>query len=666
MDQIHCKLFSADLLTRFFKTESKTVKFFMRFYVYVFFITVFFISCGKREEPLNKFSDAVRLNIADFQDRRMTDSLYRFFTHESAIYRADAVQAFGSIQDSTSVDHIGKLLLMDPDTAVRKAAAFSMGQMQNVQCERILLGALMKEKHAGVLSEILDAYGKTTKRWQLDSPAQVDDSARTAGVAWSIYRAGVRNKTDSVATRVAKALLDKSYREEIRMAAAHYFGRASGNFQTAENELIASASTDPSANVRMAASSALGKLSSDTALASVKKIIRADSDSRVVVNAIRSLKSFPFKKTRHYLYEAVNHNDVNVGIAASEVLIQAVTEEDWIEVSALTNQIKNWRIQANVYEAALKAGQNKDLAEEIKQAYSSATDPYQKAGLLYALNSYPAAYAFIQNEITNENAAVVRSTAASALVAMSQDKSVSGKAKANFAQSFTKLMQSEDPAVKGIIASALADPRSDYKAIIKDASFLRQARNNLSLPKDIEALQPIESAIAYFDGTTAPPVKNEFNHPINWELVKTISTRQRATIKTSKGSIIIRLLVDESPGTVSNFVELARKNYFDDKFVHRVVPNFVIQSGCNRGDGWGSEDYSIRSEFGMRRYQTGSMGMASAGKDTEGTQWFITHSPTPHLDGRYTIFAEVIEGMAVVNYLQVGDKVLDVVLDPAP
>jgi len=94
-----------------------------------------------------------------------------------------------------------------------------------------------------------------------------------------------------------------------------------------------------------------------------------------------------------------------------------------------------------------------------------------------------------------------------------------------------------------------------------------------------------------------------------------------------------------------------------------VVPNFVIQGGCNRGDGWGSEDYSIRSEFSQRRYTTGSVGMASAGKDTEGTQWFITYSPTPHLDGRYTIFAEVVQGLAVLDYIQVGDKVTDVVIE---
>jgi cyclophilin family peptidyl-prolyl cis-trans isomerase len=116
---------------------------------------------------------------------------------------------------------------------------------------------------------------------------------------------------------------------------------------------------------------------------------------------------------------------------------------------------------------------------------------------------------------------------------------------------------------------------------------------------------------------------------------------------------------------VANFVALARRHYFDHKFFHRVVPNFVIQAGCNRGDGFGSEDYSIRSEFSLRKYTTGSMGMASAGKDTEGTQWFITHSPTPHLDGRYTIFAEVISGIDVVHHIGIGDEIVSVTIEAA-
>ncbi|WP_202800188.1 peptidylprolyl isomerase [Pontibacter sp. BAB1700] len=111
---------------------------------------------------------------------------------------------------------------------------------------------------------------------------------------------------------------------------------------------------------------------------------------------------------------------------------------------------------------------------------------------------------------------------------------------------------------------------------------------------------------------------------------------------------------------MANFVELANKQFFDGLYFHRVVPNFVAQGGDKRGDGWGSSDYSIRSEFAPLHYREGYVGMASAGKDTESNQWFITHSPTPHLDGRYTIFAKVVEGMDVVHQLEVGDKIRQV------
>ncbi|MTI23120.1 peptidylprolyl isomerase [Fulvivirga sp. RKSG066] len=154
-----------------------------------------------------------------------------------------------------------------------------------------------------------------------------------------------------------------------------------------------------------------------------------------------------------------------------------------------------------------------------------------------------------------------------------------------------------------------------------------------------------------------PATKNDFNNPIDWELIKKIPADQLVKVSTSKGDIRLKLLVNEAPGSVANFYSLAEEGYFDNKNFHRVVPNFVIQGGCNRGDGYGGENYSIRSELANIRYETGSVGMASAGKDTEGTQWFITHSPTPHLDGRYTIFAEVEEGMDVVHSMEAGDLI---------
>ncbi|HES60200.1 MAG TPA: peptidylprolyl isomerase, partial [Caldithrix sp.] len=104
---------------------------------------------------------------------------------------------------------------------------------------------------------------------------------------------------------------------------------------------------------------------------------------------------------------------------------------------------------------------------------------------------------------------------------------------------------------------------------------------------------------------------------------------------------------------------LIDQGFYKNKKIHRVVPNFVIQDGCPRGDGWGSPDFSIRSEFSMINYEEGSIGMASAGKDTESSQWFITHSPTPHLDGRYTNFGKVISGIGIVHQIEVGDEILD-------
>ena len=118
-----------------------------------------------------------------------------------------------------------------------------------------------------------------------------------------------------------------------------------------------------------------------------------------------------------------------------------------------------------------------------------------------------------------------------------------------------------------------------------------------------------------------------------------------------------------APGTVANFIELVNDGYYNGKNFHRVAPNFVIQGGCSRGDGYGSLNYAIRSELPQLHYDEGGyVGMASAGNHTESNQFFITHSPTLHLDGNYTIFAKVESGMDVVRQIQVGDVMNEVVL----
>jgi cyclophilin family peptidyl-prolyl cis-trans isomerase len=131
----------------------------------------------------------------------------------------------------------------------------------------------------------------------------------------------------------------------------------------------------------------------------------------------------------------------------------------------------------------------------------------------------------------------------------------------------------------------------------------------------------------------------------------------RAVVNTDKGAFTIELLPEEAPLNVDNFVQLAQSGYFNNITFHRVVPNFVVQGGDPRGDGNGGPGYQIRCEINEVPYDRGAVGMALSGKDTGGSQWFVTHSPQPHLDGGYTVFGRVISGMDVVDRIARGDVI---------
>jgi cyclophilin family peptidyl-prolyl cis-trans isomerase len=124
-----------------------------------------------------------------------------------------------------------------------------------------------------------------------------------------------------------------------------------------------------------------------------------------------------------------------------------------------------------------------------------------------------------------------------------------------------------------------------------------------------------------------------------------------------RGVIELELFGPEAPLTVSNFLSLVDRHFFDNGRWHRVVPNFVVQDGDPRGDGWGGPGQAIRDEINPRRYQGFIVGMALSGPDTGGSQWFITLSPQPHLDGTYTVFGKVVSGAAAVQRITQGDGI---------
>ena len=133
-----------------------------------------------------------------------------------------------------------------------------------------------------------------------------------------------------------------------------------------------------------------------------------------------------------------------------------------------------------------------------------------------------------------------------------------------------------------------------------------------------------------------------------------------ATIYTVRGPIRLELFGTDAPITVWNFLSLARSGYYRNTRFHRVVPNFVAQDGDPRDDGNGGPGYSIRDEMNRHRYERGAVGMALSGPDTGGSQYFITHSPQPHLDGHYTVFGRVVRGFDVLDKIVQGDQITKV------
>jgi cyclophilin family peptidyl-prolyl cis-trans isomerase len=154
-----------------------------------------------------------------------------------------------------------------------------------------------------------------------------------------------------------------------------------------------------------------------------------------------------------------------------------------------------------------------------------------------------------------------------------------------------------------------------------------------------------------------PPLRTDFDFRYLESLPETIGV----ALRTGKGEIRMEWYRDAAPLTIMSLLKLAGKKFFRGLIFHRVVPNFVIQGGDPRGDGWGGPGYSVRSEFSALSYGAGTVGIASAGKDTEGSQFFITHSPQPHLDGRYTIIGRVVGVLDVVDRVQAGDGIIDLV-----
>ena len=147
------------------------------------------------------------------------------------------------------------------------------------------------------------------------------------------------------------------------------------------------------------------------------------------------------------------------------------------------------------------------------------------------------------------------------------------------------------------------------------------------------------------------------------EMIIDITKEYTVTIETEKGDLVLDLFAKDVPKTVNNFVFLAREGYYDGVTFHRVIPDFMAQGGDPTGTGAGGPGYSFEDEFTGHKHGTGALSMANAGPNTNGSQFFITYSPQPHLNNRHSVFGQLIKGMEVLEKITNGDVMTKVTVE---
>lgn len=616
----------------------------------------------------NKFDDTTLQRIYTLQDKRQTAELLPYLNNTKPQYRREAAIAFASVQDTLAIPPLLDLLT-DTTVAVREAAAYSLGQVGDTEAEQGIMQRLQQEQNPGVQAALLEALGKVATSAGVSYLAayEAPNPTALAGQAWGLYRAGLRQQYNQQAVGQVIKLLSPTNPYEARLPAAHFLTRiAKLDLTPYRQAVLSAATTDKAPEVRIAATQALSKVKALDRARFLSGIAQRDPDYRVRLSAIRAMTGLNFEAIKPAILAALQDKNVNTAVATAEFLQANPSGVDADALLQVLPALQDARVRGNLIWVILHNSQPQSLLylnNRYKQQYQYARAPYDKAALLKGLAGNYDNYPFIADEMFAAQQPVISTSAMDALITMRQQPDFPKGLEDEFGEIFRKGIGSGDVALVGMSAAAIRDPKLNLRSQYRDVTFLTQAQQKLQLPRDMETNIELQKAINFLSGKgEGETPENPFTHPIDWAQVKTIPADQQVVIHTDKGDIVLQLFVEDAPGSVANFVELTKQDFFDSLYFHRVVPNFVAQGGDKRGDGWGSADYSIRSEFAPLKYEEGYVGMASAGKDTESNQWFITHSPAPHLDGRYTIFAKVVEGMDVVHQLEVGDKIIDVEL----
>lgn len=595
----------------------------------------------------------------------------------SPAVRARAALALGRLRVESQPPPALLKLADDPEVEVRAAAAFALGQTRGT--ESVLGERWRAEADPGVRSRLAVALGKQGGPSAVSLLLAGLDGPEAAACAEGLGRLAMR-KVDGAATeRVARALLDRvgplplgATRQRAAWALAR-MGLTTAGPETVQRlgELAASdpdglvrawalrawsglaegparerglvaAARDPFPGVRIAAARALAKGCWPGAGPTLAGLL-ADAEAPVRLEGIAAVGACEALDAPAMLRDALRSEDATVRAAAVGALAGGKRLEGGPE--AWTGETQPLLVRVAAVEALTDPKRLRELA-------LSADPP--------ALRS-AAAGALLSQE---------RLKVADALALLPAKDPVIAQAAADW------LREHPDPAAEGPLVARLRKgdlgPPEALTFVRALASLYRSGRIATPAPEAPAAVTPWLGhpqlraevpAIAAVLRIPTPPA----DHPsLRLPPLEEVLAIRGARIYTSEGEIRLRLAAADAPYTVWNFATLADRGYFDGIPFHRVVPDFVAQAGDPRGDGWGGPGWEIPDEINELPYVEGALGMALSGPDTGGSQWFITLSPQPHLEGTYTVFGQVTSGLQNARALDQGDRIDRIVIERRP
>lgn len=642
---------------------------------YLSFVLIL-LACSSKPEVDNKFSNAVFRQVHDAADSRDAKKLLELCKHPEPRVRAEAALCAASVQSEDLVD-ILKKMLTDADIIIRRNAAFALGQTANEDVIPYLVNAARLQYDEETRKELMIAIAKLLRNPDnfiqedtvvvgafeaiqevnivFDFFQNTDLSSEILQEGYGISLQYMHRKnifSPDLATRLKYALQKSGPNGRLAMvgAVATYKGEwLNGN----KGYFLQWAKQERNVDIKYHLVKILGNFNDNECLDLVRGFAAArNADIRINISALEVLAKKP-ELHASALKTCLSHSNEHVVAMALEILTNSSVKIDVQELRNLTQNKSDYVISKAI---ALELSRKTEGAKQKwEENFTNASSSYNKALFAKSAENCSDCLNILQNAFESSNDPIALYGITEAIIA--NYTKVNKSAQTEYKQFLEKALSKNDEGVTDLVAYALESTEWNTAEKSSFASRLKDIREGLKLPRQTEVYNHLTVIINSFAETSFDKAKIDFTQKIDWEFISTLSNEDILEFETEKGIIRMQLYLDEAPGSVAFIAKLVEEGYYDGKSFHRIIPNFVAQGGCPIGTGMGSSEYPIRSEFTMHRFNRGTVGLASAGKDTESCQFFINYRETPHLDGRYTAFAQVLEGIETIDDLVFGDKI---------